>query len=109
MRRITVAFGCATPCPSCIACGRQGTEPTVDALLADEAPALVLGGGDATRYRGLGELLERNRVAMAPKQLWLEAPARSLDGPMLTRLHERGLHGVVVQIEAMGEAMCKAL
>ncbi|MDP1823166.1 MAG: radical SAM protein [Archangium sp.] len=109
MRRITVAFGCATPCPSCIACSRSGQEPTVDALLADEASSLVLGGGDATRYRGLGELLERNRVSKAPRQLWLEAPARSLDGPMLERLHARGLHGVVVQIEAMGEAMCKAL
>lgn len=109
MRRITVAFGCASQCPSCIACSRQGQEPSVDALLSDEAPSLVLGGGDATRYRGLGELLERNRASKAPKQLWLEAPARSLDGPMLERLRERGLHGVVVQIEAMGEAMCKAL
>lgn len=109
MRRITVVFGCATPCPSCIACSRMGQEPTVDALLADEAPSLVLGGGDATRYRGLGELLQRNRSAAKPKELWLEAPAKALDGPTLERLHQAGLHGVVVQIEAMGEAMCKAL
>lgn len=81
----------------------------METLLADEATALVLGGGDATRYRGLGELLERNRTAKQPKELWLEAPARSLDEPMLERLATRGLHGVVVQIEAMGEAMCKAL
>ncbi len=109
MRRVTVATGCATPCPSCIACSRNGQEPDVDTLLADEAEALLLGGGDATRYRGLGELLERNRTAARPKQLWLEAPARVLDDAMLERLASRGLHGVVVQIEAMGEAMCKAL
>lgn len=110
MKRVTVATGCATPCPSCVACTRAaGQEPPVEALLADEADTLVLGGGDATRYRGLGELLERNRSAARPKRLWLEAPARALDRPMLERLAARGLHGVVVQIEALGEAMCKAL
>lgn len=113
MRRVTVSTGCSPPCPSCVACSSAAIQPpTVDELLndvSDPSDTLVLGGGDATRYRQLAELLERNRARPAPKRVWVEAPARALTQAALERLATLGAHGVVVQVEAMGEAMCRAL
>jgi MoaA/NifB/PqqE/SkfB family radical SAM enzyme len=109
MKRITVANGCERPCPSCVMCAGGPPPPDVEALLAEPVDALVLGGGDATRYPHLEELLHRNRSAPRPKRLQLEAPARALTRPVLERLAAAGAAGIVVQVEALGDAMCRAL
>jgi pyruvate-formate lyase-activating enzyme len=109
MSRVVVSTGCAVRCPSCVACPGPGPEPAIEEVLGDPATELVLGGGDATRFSGLAAVLEQNRTSPHPKRLWLEAPARALPDAVLGRLATQGLFGVVVQIEAMGEAMCRAL
>lgn len=112
MLRASVSPGCAPRCPACDACppeGREAALGAVTALLGE--PEILLGGGDATRWRPLPELLRAHRKAPvdARPKLWLEAPARALTPPVLSALHKHGAHGVLVQVEALGEAMCRAL
>jgi pyruvate-formate lyase-activating enzyme len=110
--RAPVSAGCAPRCPACDACppeGREAALATVTALL--DQGEILLGGGDATRWRHLPELLRGHRRAppdSRPK-LWLEAPARALTPNVLQVLRGHGVHGVLVQIEAMGEAMCRSM
>jgi pyruvate-formate lyase-activating enzyme len=112
MLRAPVSPGCAPRCPSCDACPKEGREAslaTVTAIL--DSPEVLLGGGDATRWRPLPELLRHHRKqppSSRPK-LWVEAPARAFTPNVLAVLRAHGVHGVLVQIEALGEAMCRAL
>ena len=109
-RRIEVSSGCARRCTSCVACRPDQPDTAIDAARAlagvDE---LVLGGGDATRWPHLHQLLEENLARPRPQRLWIEAPAASLTTAVLAGLARRGLHGVRVYIEAAGEQMCRAL
>lgn len=109
MNRLAVMPRCEAPCPSCTAClpGRPATLEEV--LVHAGEPELVLGGGDVTRWPHLAALLDANARRAAPQRLWLEAPAAAFTPAALADLAARGLHGVVVQIEAVGEAMRAAL
>lgn len=112
MLRASVSPGCLPRCPACDACppeGREAPLATVTAIL--DQGEILLGGGDATRWRHLPELLRQHRRARPEKRprLWLEAPARAFTPRVLQVLHAHGVHGVLVQIEAFGEAMCRAL
>lgn len=112
MLRASVSPGCVSRCPSCDACppdGREASLGTVTAIL--DSPEVLLGGGDATRWRHLPDLLRHHRrqPPSARPKLWVEAPARAFTPNVLAVLRAHGVHGVLVQIEAMGEAMCRAL
>jgi MoaA/NifB/PqqE/SkfB family radical SAM enzyme len=75
------------------------------------AQPILLGGGDATRWRPLPELLRHHRKlpVSARPELWVEAPAGALTPQVLSVLRGHGVHGVLVQIEAMGPAMCRSM
>lgn len=112
MLRAPVTSGCQPRCPSCDACpgeGREAALETVTSLLGEGE--ILLGGGDATRWRPLPELLRRlkNTPSEVRPKVWIEAPARALTPATLAALRSHGVHGVLVQIEALGEAMCRAL
>ncbi len=72
---------------------------------------VLLGGGDAARWSHLPEILRHHKKQPAAERprLWIEAPARSLSPNVLGVLHSNGVFGVLVQVEAFGEAMCKSL
>ena len=112
MLRAPVSPGCFPRCPSCEACSPEGREASLETVTGIQgSPEVLLGGGDATRWRHLPELLRRHRK-QAPSErtrLWLEAPARALTPSVLAVLRAHGAHGVLVQVEAFGEAMCRAL
>lgn len=109
MNRLAVMPRCEAPCPSCVAC-QPGLPASLEAVLVHgEQAELVLGGGDVTRWPHLAALLEVNAGRPAPQRLWLEAPAAAFTPEALSDLAARGLHGVVVQIEAVGPAMRTAL
>ena len=109
-RRIGVTYGCARPCPSCTLCRPDGVPATLESVLAcGETREIVLGGGDATAWPHLEEFLARNRERAEPQDVWVEAPARALDGIALDRLQRLGVSGVRVQVEAFGREMCQAL
>lgn len=108
--RIVVSPACAKPCPSCIACHRDRSAPTLDQALAlDDSADLALGGGDATSWPHLDELLARNTERASPQRIWIEAPARALTDEVLERLARLGAHGVRVQIEGVGEHLLRRL
>ncbi len=133
MLRVAVNHGCLPRCPSCDACspdaraarpslsmGPQAApnpralerEPSLEAvtpLLGEKE--ILLGGGDATRWRALPDLLRQHRkqpIERRPK-LWIEAPARAFTPGVLAVLEKHGAHGILVQIEAMGAAMSRSL
>lgn len=104
--------GCAPACPACDACPHEGQEASLASVLAlFDQGEILLGGGDATRWRHLPALLRalKNTPPESRPRVWLEAPARSLSPPVLSVLKRHGLFGVLVQIEAWGDAMCRAL
>jgi pyruvate-formate lyase-activating enzyme len=107
--RIQVQGRCATPCPACVACTRQFETPLADVVAAGAASRILLGGGDATVWPHLDEFLSVNAQREKPQQVWLEAPAKAFTGETLERLRAAGVVGLLVQIEAHGEAMRKAL
>ncbi|MCM2334647.1 MAG: radical SAM protein [Anaeromyxobacteraceae bacterium] len=109
MNRLAVMPRCQAPCPSCAAC-QPGAPAPLEAVLAHAGEAeLVLGGGDVTRWPHLAALLAVNARRPTPQRLWAEAPAASFTAEVLAGLAAGGLHGVVVQIEAVGAAMRAAL
>lgn len=73
---------------------------------AGEARDVVVGGGDATRWPGLRELVDSRPSG---GRLSVEAPARSLDAETLARLRADGVAGLVVQVEAAGPKAVAAL
>lgn len=84
--------------------------PGLDDVLALGAPPIVrLGGGDATSWPPLDAFLAANRMRERPSQVWIEAPASSLDAGTLERLVRGGVHGVVVLAEALGVRMAARL
>lgn len=108
--RIVVSPACSQPCPSCIACHRDRPEATLDEALAlDTTPDLTLGGGDATRWSHLEELLARNAERPSPQRIWIEAPARAFTDAVLERLAGLGAHGIRVQIEGVGPHLLQRL
>jgi pyruvate-formate lyase-activating enzyme len=109
--RVAVSPGCAPRCPSCDACPAEGREASLESvtkILGERE--LLLGGGDATRWRHLPALLRRHRAAPPEErpEIWIEAPARAFTPNALAALQAHGVRGVVVQIEAMADAMCRA-
>lgn len=110
MRRVRVSPSCERPCAACVGCQPNGRSASLDEVRAlADAPELALGGGDATRWPHLAELLVENAARPAPQRLYVEAPARALGPAVLASLAERGVTGVVVGIEGAGEAMLRAL
>ncbi len=110
MHRIAVSPGCATPCASCLGCWPGRSVPTLEQVLAHhDKPELLLGGGDATRWPALRQLLATNAGRERPQRVWLEAPAAALDRATLEGLARLGLAGVLVQIEGYGAEMLRAL
>lgn len=112
MLRVAVNHGCLPRCPSCDACSPDAREPSIGAvtpLLGEKE--ILLGGGDATRWRALPELLRHHKKqpADARPKLWIEAPARAFTPGVLGALASHGVHGILVQLEAMGAAMCRSL
>ena len=110
MRRVRVSKQCSTRCPSCEACRPEGALPTLAevAALAEEGP-IRLGGGDATAWPHLFELLAIVAGRVRPQDVWIEAPAQALTDASLSRLAEGGAKGVVVIAEAMGDRMATRL
>ena len=108
-RRVSVSAGCARPCPSCAACGPTSVAELDEVLAIRDVEAIVLGGGDATRWPPLGALLGAYRGHAGAPRVWLEAPAGSLSREVVEHLAAQGLFGAIVQLEAFGEAMERAL
>ncbi len=109
MHRVVVSSGCVPRCAACDRCRHDGRSPKADEILAVDGDALLLGGGDATRFVGLAELLQKNRALAAPKRIVVEAPSRSLTRAVLDDLAARGATGVLVHVEAFGEKLLAAL
>ncbi|MEZ4296597.1 MAG: radical SAM protein [Polyangiaceae bacterium] len=114
MLRAPVSSGCVPRCAACDACpadGRDAGPATVTELYGAGAKEILLGGGDATRWRAMPELLrEHRKMAVETRPLlWVEGPARALTPKVLSVLKGHGVHGVLVQIEALGEAMIRAM
>lgn len=96
--RVVVGKRCEAPCPSCSVCDAAFRAPSVDEANArvGEAPDVVLGGGDASRWEGLERF-----VASAPgRRVEVEAPLESLrrDGAP-ERLAGLGVRGVRPSID----------
>jgi MoaA/NifB/PqqE/SkfB family radical SAM enzyme len=112
-RRIVVSPSCAKRCPSCFVCDAHQRPLTLQQALAvePEAPDLpvLLGGGDATKWAHLNDFLAVNRARPHPHKVWVEAPAASFTPEVLKDLASRGVEGVRVQIEALGEKMIRAM
>ena len=101
-QRIVVAGRCARPCPSCAACLPLSTSPSAtDVLSALSADEVVLGGGDALTWPPLKSFLA---AAATARRVWVEAPAASFGDLALAELRADGAFGIVVQIEATGQA-----
>lgn len=109
MFRIVVMPRCERPCPSCTACRPGRPAPLAEVAAHADRPELLLGGGDVTRWPDLAAFLAENGRRPAPQRVWLEAPAAALGPDTLRDLAGRGLHGVLVQIEAVGAALRAAL
>ncbi|MBK8254113.1 MAG: radical SAM protein [Polyangiaceae bacterium] len=111
MLRIPVNTGCVPRCPGCFACPAEPREFALDNVLAHlDAPEILLGGGDSTRWRKLPEFLKGYRSMGDPKpRLWLEAPAKAFTPQVLSILKTHGVTGILIQIEGWGDAFCKAL
>jgi MoaA/NifB/PqqE/SkfB family radical SAM enzyme len=109
-RRVRVSPACERPCAACVSCHPNGRSASLDEVRAlADAPELVLGGGDATRWPHLDTLLRENAERPAPQRLFVEAPASVLTEHVLASLAARGAAGVVVGIEGAGDAMLRAL
>jgi MoaA/NifB/PqqE/SkfB family radical SAM enzyme len=113
-RRIVVSPSCAQRCPSCFACSPTAEPATLEQALAvppegTEDLPVVLGGGDATKWPFLHAYLAANGQRPKPERVWVEAPARAFTTPVLRDLKQRGVEGIRVQIEALGDDMIKAL
>lgn len=109
MQRIEVAGACAQRCASCACRPESRATPLADVLAASAAPDLLLGGGDATAWPWLEALLDDNRARATPQRIWLEAPARAFTAVVLQHLAKSGVHGILVQIEGVGDAMLRVL
>jgi molybdenum cofactor biosynthesis enzyme MoaA len=79
------------------------------ALDASEASDLFLGGGDATRWPHLDELLAANAARPSPQRIWVEAPAGAFTTEVLGALARGKAHGIRVQIEGVGPKMTQLL
>lgn len=109
IRRVVVSPQCNSRCPSCSVC-RPGEAPDLATVAAhDDAPVLRLGGGDATTWPHLWDLLDANRLRFEPQQIWVEAPAAALTSSFLTRFAKAGAAGVTVFAEALGPRMAARL
>ncbi len=110
MHRVLVMPACETPCASCVACRPGGRTAALDDVLAHAAlPELLLGGGDATAWPPLQALLAANARRDAPQRIWVEAPAVAFTPEVLAALAKGGAHGVLVQIEGVGEKLLRAM
>ena len=110
MRRFAVMPRCAIPCAACDACSPEQHPATLDeARRWLEHPEILLGGGDATRWPALADFFGAARSISAPPRVWVEAPARSLTRDRLHALREAGAHGVLVQIEGVGEKLLRVM
>lgn len=98
--RFEVVGACARHCPSCVACRPRPPVGLDEVLRRDEAETLILGGGDATTWPHLYELLTLNAARESPQRLWLEAPAAAFTAARLIDFAQHGLHGIRIQIEA---------
>ncbi len=119
--RIDVVGACERVCPSCVACRPQPPRPLEEVLARSQTQTLILGGGDATSWPSLDAFLSANAKREDPQSIWLEAPARAFAQGKLVKqgnqgerteladLARRGVAGIRVQIEAVGEKMCSAL
>ncbi len=107
--RIDVVGSCERICPSCVACRPQPPRPLEEVLARSQTQTLILGGGDATSWPSLEAFLSANAKRDTPQSVWLEAPARAFSQTRLADLAARGVTGIRVQIEAVGEKMCSAL
>lgn len=110
MRRIEVVGECAPRCPSCVACRTDTRTLTADeALSARDGDEITLGGGDVTKWPGLSRYLAVCRERYPQRKIWIDAPAAALDEATVRSLAAQGVTGVIVQIEALGAEMIKAL
>lgn len=110
MHRLLVVPRCASPCASCDACpesGRAASLAEARALLSHRD--VLLGGGDATQWPALEAFLAEARARAEAPRVWLEAPAIALSHERLSALRAAGVHGVLVQIEGMGEKLLRAM
>ncbi len=108
MHRLAVMPRCATPCASCDACppgGRAATLAEARALFTHEE--ILLGGGDATKWPYLDMFLSEARTHAV--RVWVEAPAIAFTRERLRVLKEAGVHGVLVQIEGVGEKLLRVM
>ncbi|WP_053230694.1 radical SAM protein [Sandaracinus amylolyticus] len=106
MHRLAVMPRCATPCAACDACAPTGRPATlVEARRLLDHDEVLLGGGDATAWPALDAFLAEARG----HRVWLEAPAASLTHERLRALRDAGVHGVLVQIEGVGEKLLRAM
>lgn len=109
IRRVVVSPECPRRCPSCSVCAPGAAPDLASVLVHDDAPTLRLGGGDATAWPHLWELLDANRRRFEPLRVWVEAPAAALSAQVLSRLAAAGATGVSVFAEALGERMAARL
>ncbi|NOY92261.1 MAG: radical SAM protein [Deltaproteobacteria bacterium] len=109
-RRVLVRSGCARSCYACVSCSPAQVEPSLESVLQESlGPTLVLGGGDATRWPQLSAFLAQNQARDVPQEVWLEAPAASLDPQTLEGLAAAGVTGVVIFVESLGARMSRAI
>ncbi|HEY8426866.1 MAG TPA: radical SAM protein [Sandaracinaceae bacterium] len=109
MRRLRVMPRCARPCASCDACSPGAPATLEEARAALAEGDILLGGGDASAWPGLGAFLDEARRRPKPPRVWVEAPAASLSRERLRALAARGVHGVLVQIEGVGAKLLRAM
>lgn len=110
MHRLAVMPRCATPCAACDACAPDGRAASLDeARRLLDRREILLGGGDATQWPALAPFLAEARALPEPPRVWIEAPAASLSPERLRALRAAGVHGVLVQIEGVGEKLLRAM
>ncbi len=97
--RVVVGMRCETPCPSCAVCDGSRFDPSVDEVMRaiGDASEVTLGGGDASRWRGLEPLMS----TLGSRSVTVEAPLSAFDASSAAaRLARMGVTGVVITIDA---------
>ena len=110
MRRLGVMPRCAAPCAACDACSPSERPATLEAARPSlDHSEIMLGGGDASAWPPLAAFLGEARARREAPRVWIEAPANALGRERLRELRDAGLHGVLVQIEGVGERLLRAM
>ncbi|MFT7626188.1 MAG: hypothetical protein ACI9WU_005383, partial [Myxococcota bacterium] len=101
-RRRVVSHHCPVRCASCVGCHDDDHAPSLreaQERLGDSSE-VVLGGGDATRWRHLPAFLQN-----AAGSVWVEAPPAALTDRRAARLKALGATGVLIHISQADDAL----